>query len=442
MRRQAGAQASAPERPDRRALRTVSTGLYRVFGFGASMLLLAVASLMLVPALIEAGGSRTWGSIAVGQSLGSVAAVVVSLGWAVSGPAAIARADAATRRREFTEAVVAQLVASLPTLAAATTLAAVLGAPARGLAALAAASMALIGFTSNWYYVGTADPWRLFATETVPRVLGSLLGVVVLRRGADVAVGLVCQMLGIAVGVAVSWFVVHWSTRSAAGALDRRSLRSVLANQRHGVTTAVVSSAYGAAPVLIVSVVNPAALPVYALVDKLQRQVYVGATPLVAVFQGWVASAAPSAIRRRITAAHLAVLALVITAGTALVGLGDLLFGWLGANQVVVPATTIALTALWFALNLQESVASRVALVPLGRLDFVARATAIGTAAGLSAVAVLASVWGANGALIGICIGLGTRLTMCLFGARRSATPATEHRKWPLDDPPNEGVAI
>jgi len=403
---------------------TLGRGVRQTAGFALGMVVLAVASLLLVPALIAAGGPRAWGAVAVGQSVGTVAAVLIGLGWGVSGPAVVARAGTAVRRREFLDAVLARGVVAVPVVAVAAGLAAVLAPGHRPLAALAAVALSLVGLSANWYFVGTAAPWALLLTETVPRAAGSLVGVTLLHGGAAPAVGIGAQAGGILVGVLASTLYVTTRTRAAGPTPPRRTVRRVIAGQRHGVATTVLSAAYGAAPVLLVSLLSPAALPVYALVDKLQRQVYVAATPVVVVLQGWVARASGRTMRARIRRSHVLVLAATTTGGALVTVLHEPVFDWFGAGEVEVPVAVVALAALWLLLNLQESVAARVALVPLGRIDLVARVTAIGTAVGLTAVAVLTVFWGAVGALVGICLGLVLRLTLCLYGARAGAAPS------------------
>lgn len=77
------------------------SGLTRLVGFGLSMVLLALASLVLIPVMIRSAGEAGWGAIALGQGIGGLGAVLVSYGWAMSGPTEIARGDDTTRLAEF-----------------------------------------------------------------------------------------------------------------------------------------------------------------------------------------------------------------------------------------------------------------------------------------------------------------------------------------------------
>ena len=86
----------------------------KAIGYGLSMILLALASLMVIPALIRASGDAAYGALSAGQVIGSVGAVVIGYGWGMAGPAIIARADADGRRAEYVEAMRARLFLCLP----------------------------------------------------------------------------------------------------------------------------------------------------------------------------------------------------------------------------------------------------------------------------------------------------------------------------------------
>src|SRR6478609_611747 len=106
--------ARAPAgRPGPRFGRT-KAGLSKIFGYSISMVLLAVASLVAIPAMVHASGAAAWGAIAAGQSIGGVAAVIIAYGGGLSGPAVIARADAGGRLKEYLESVAVKLSLCLP----------------------------------------------------------------------------------------------------------------------------------------------------------------------------------------------------------------------------------------------------------------------------------------------------------------------------------------
>ncbi len=403
------------------AARAATAGLSRMFGFGLSMALLAVVSLMVIPAMVAASGPRAWAAIATGQAVGAVAAVVIAYGWVVTGPARIARSGRAGGVVEYGESLTVRLVIFAPVAGVAAGVSAVVALDHTGLAMLGSLSSATVGLTASWYFVGLSRPYLLLLLETVPRLTGTVAGILLMNGGADAAAGLWGQLAGMAGGVILCSAWILWGrARASFGA--RRKVVRVLAEQRDGVLSSAVSSMYSALPIVIVGFVAAPAQPQFAVIDKLQRQVSAAISPFVTVLQGWVPRAAGRSLTRRVSVALVATsgAALVLAAGLVLGG--PLLVEWLGGGQISVPPAAIALMAAVLGVGLVESVAARACLVAVGRLDYMARVTALGSAVGLLLVVLLASQWGTVGALSGMVAGLMVRVVLCLLGLRRATS--------------------
>lgn len=398
--------------------------LNKFTGFALSMLLLAVASLVVIPAMVYASGAEAWGVIAAGQSIGAVAAVLVAFGWGMSGPARVARADEIGRLNEYSDALVAKLIIFLPVGAAAFTVAWLIGGDFPAYAALGALSAASIGLTANWYFVGMAQPYTMLLVETVPRVAGTVVGIGLMLTGSSALVGLFCQLAGmVAAFIACSLLILRPWDRRRLRRVQRRPLLAVLAEQRHGLSSSVVSASYAAAPIVIVGLVAPAVLPVYAIVDKVQRQINAALAPYVTVLQGWVPRGKADAVLDRarralaVSAVGGAVLAVVLLI------VAPALLDWLGRGEIQPPYAALILMSVIVAVNMLESVASKACLSALGRLDVAARATLIATAVGLVLIVFGVFFWGVLGALSGILAGLLLRILLELLGMRRRPSP-------------------
>ncbi|WP_148076663.1 hypothetical protein [Cellulomonas sp. PhB150] len=388
--------------------------------------LLAVVSLLAIPALIEAGGPTAWGAIATGQSVGAVAAIALYLGWGISGPASVARASDADRGREYAEALVARAVIVVPVLAATAGVTALVARTDTALAILAACSAALIGLGAGWYFIGIAAPYRMLALETVPRVVGTLVGIAAMREGAGPAAGLWGQLGGMLVGVLAP---TVWICATTGGprqwARLRRPLPQVLRHQVTGVATSITSATYTALPIVIVGLTSSAALPLFAVLDKLQKQVYVAVTPVVSLLQGWVPRAAPHELTGRVRTALRAGAAFCGVLGLGLLLATPWLVDWLGAGHFDATLLASVLVSAVVATNLFESIVSRVALVPLGQLGYVARVTAIGSIIGLVLVVPGTLIWGATGALAAMLSGLLIRVGAGLVRIARTPAPVS-----------------
>lgn len=395
-----------------------ASGVRAVVGFGLSMAVLAAVSLLLIPAIIRTGGQEAWGTVALGQSVGMVAAVVIYFGWGISGPMTVARASKAQRWREFSDSVTARLAVASVALPVTAAVAAVIRSGEPVLAALAACTSGVVGLTSAWYFIGTRAPFTMFFAETVPRAVGSVAGIILMERGAGVVTGLSGQLVGMVVGMAIPIAVIRRQNTTSSPAVPKRPLRVVLASQGHGVSSSAVGALYSALPVVIVSFVAPSSLVIFAILDKIQKQLYTALQPVVSVLQGWVAVERGDALRRRITTANLSMASFAGAVGLTVTLAGAWLVEWLGAGMISVGTLALLLTGLWLALNLEESVASKVSLVPLGKTGQMARITAAGSLLGLILVGVLAAAFGTLGALVGVCLGLTLRIAWCLAKVR------------------------
>ena len=145
--------------------------------YALSVALLAATSLLAIPVMVAAAGADVWAAAAMGQSLGAICFVLVSFGWGVNGPAEVAGLAAAQRRIYFASSVKTRVVLAavvIPALAAASS---VLSPTYGGYAALGLLSTGLTGWTSSWYFIGTGRAWTLLCADTIPRVIGTMLGI-------------------------------------------------------------------------------------------------------------------------------------------------------------------------------------------------------------------------------------------------------------------------
>ena len=400
----------------------------RLVGFGLSVALLAISSLVLIPVMVDAGGLPAWGSIAVGQTVGTVAAVLVYFGWGHTGPAMIARADAAERRAEFADSVRTRLLLFLPVVVIACVLAALVAPSHALLAAAGCLSATAVGFTSDWYFVGSRRPYAYLAFETVPRVLGTAAGIVFLVNGAPVIAGPLCMLAGMLLAfAATSWWILR---RPAPEESARRPVGEIILAQRNGVGSGVGTSAYSALPLVLISLVTPGIQPSYALVDKLQRQLSVALGPVVAVVQGHVPRRDVSVTVRRARQALLAgAVFSVLLAGAVLIA-APWLFAWLGAGQAQPEYAVMVLMSVFVGLNVWESILARAVLAAFGRLDAVARGTLVSVVVGLPLVVLGALTFGLVGAFVGLLTGLAARaafeLIVAVIFMRRAVHPTDE----------------
>jgi len=384
----------------------VRSGAPRLVGFGLSVAILAVASLIAIPAMIAASGEAVWGAIALGQYIGTVGAVAVGYGWGWFGPARIAQSDATGRRVEYLESLITRGVLILAVSPVAAGLAYGLASSAPHFAAVSAVSMTSMGLSANWYFVGLSRPFTMLALDTLPRAAGTAAAVILMSMGHSAIMGPLGMFGGMMAALCLcTIWVLRETDRAGAERRMRRSVGTVLVLNRHGIASALGSSAYLAAPIAIVSVVAPGIQPAFALADRVKGLIIVASTPAVTVLQGWVPRAVGAARVQRANVALVsaATLALILGFGTIVVAPG--LVRSLGSGRISLSWEVIVLMSGCVSLALFQAVVERVALATFERLRAAVKALAAGSIVGLPLVSVGARQFGTAGALGGIIVG-------------------------------------
>lgn len=384
---------------------------HRFVLFGINIGLLAITSLWFVRAAVIVSDLETWASVAVGQTLGALGAILVGYGWSVSGPTRVAAAGSSERAQEYADALRIRLIV-LPVAAGAVLLAiALIPNIDVWIAFVGSLPVLVTAVSASFYFVGTAAPMRLFMLETLPRTALTAVAALLMSVGAiGVVGGLTVQLGGAVVAISASSIYILRSQfrdvfrRRPHG--SPRATRSLLRRQRSGILSALLVNFYGGAPILIVSFVAPMALPQFSVVDKLTKQLLAGSSPVTAVLQGWVPKAGVDHVQHR---ARLAVtiswlVSIATSAAVALVSAP--LLAWLSAGEYVPPLSTQLLMGAFVGLFLVQNAVSFSALAALGRLPLVNLSLAVCAPIGLVMVALLAPLLGVDGALLGVTSGI------------------------------------
>lgn len=404
----------------------------RRFGqFALSIVLLAGSSLWFVRSAIETGGLGNWASIAVGQTVGAIAAVLVGYGWSIAGPVRIAAAPTLeSRRDEYFDALLVRSVLLTGASLVVGLCAVLMPATEPTLVFLGALPVMISALSASFYYVGIASPARLFVAETIPRVAASALAAALLSLGSvDLLGGLLLQLLGAVVAVCSSSFYILGLY--GIGPRFRRvriaDVRSLLRRQRGGLTASLLVSTVSNAPILIVSAVAPAALGPFSVVDKLSKQVLAGSSPVTSVLQGWVPRDGPRSVKRRARAALLMAWIAGVAAAASMFLVSPVLVHWLAAGSIPPSVATSALMGAFVGLFLTQNAVSFACLAAQKNLAQANLSMAVCSPLGLFLVAVLSPFWGTNGALVGVCAGM---VLACIWQSvavmRFSADPDTQ----------------
>lgn len=371
--------------------------------------LVALAS---IPLMISASGLEQWSDIGVGQAVGGLCAAVISYGWAITGPAEIARGSKGERRREYLESLKVRAAIVLPVvfLGAALSLT-VTGFPGFPAAVAGVLSTALAGLSAYFYFIGTGELWRFLVLDSIPRAGGTLVGMVVVSSAPEV--GAIAVPVGTAVGALVA---VGLSTlaiaRSLWGAdsLPRQKVFTLLASKRHGLASSFSTGLLQIFPTLVVGWVAPAALGAFVFYDRIHKQGMTFLSPALNVFQGWVPRGDPSGVSSRMSRALLASGASAILCLLAVLFFGSALVDILSAGEVENTFDPLLALGLLIALSAVDLVLGRVGLVIKGRLRALAWSSVVSVIVSVALIAALAPAVGVTGALWGCVAGVLVRV--------------------------------
>ncbi len=358
------------------------------------MMLLAAASLILIPATIHAAGIEKWSSIVLAQALAQIVATVVGLGYGVNGTSVVAVAEHADGVRYFRVAERARLIAAIPCYTLMVIVMYVVPNPDPLAGILGGAPLAFGAFSGSFFYIGRAAPGWFLAAETLPRVVSMLAGAACLVLGVPLYVGLLIPAVGTVVAIVISNFTIYRSSRGDQR--HRPSISSILSQfraQLAPVASFSLSNGANAVPVFVITGIAPGLVGSFGVFDRLQRQAVVGLSPLTAALQGWVPRRVANGGASRPTMAALGV-ALIAGAGitVATTAIGPTLITWLAAGQLKPTIGQGLLCGLVIASSMQINLIAYAVLVPLGGIRVVLVGNIVGFLATLASLLFMLSV--------------------------------------------------
>ncbi|GAA3014498.1 hypothetical protein [Microbacterium aurantiacum] len=384
-------------------------------------MILSVLALIMIPAMVAAGGSDAWSLIALGQGVGAIVMAFIGWGWWITGPARIARASAIDRVLEYNASAIARpilfLLAVAPTLGVS-----YLIAPHDPLAVfLGAILSASVGLSASWYFAGIQRPYMLLAMETMPRALGTGIAIAYLLLGGNIYMGVVIQILGIVAAFVTTtvWVMTTSPTRRGLSVANPRArVLGVLWERRLGLTVSILAVTYRAMPIVLVGWFAPGALPPFALMDKISLQINTGIQPLISAIQGWVPHLA--ADRRKLRTAFAALIGLSLLGGVAFYLISPALTLALGAGEITPDSALIVTFSAFIALAFFDSALFKAFLPALEKVRAASAASVASLMIGVPSTLVGVIFWGPVGAMVGVLAGLATKITIEIVAVLRA----------------------
>lgn len=377
----------------------------RIAAFAGLPLLSSLASFILLPIIANVGGTSAWNSLAVGQAVGAIAAILVGLGWPLTGPAAVASAaEESVRRRYYAVSFVTRsvvLICAVPLMAVA--LMFTNGTSEYWVAFLMACAQAAAGLTPAWYCIATGHAGRIAKYDVVPRMLATLGVIPLLFATGDIYLyPLALIVLGLA---GTLWFNKDHSRRQDYHGLGARNVLKEIWGLRAGAGITAAAGAYASTPVLVVQFAASATgLAGFVSAEKFYRIGQLATAALGNSLQGWVSEHGTDHRHRR-------KFSLMALTGLGLAGwlILSLLGPFVSEQLFGAERTADFWTCFWFGLSfLLVCVTTSTGahwLVPAKRMKAVFASTITGAVVGLPAMAILSSLMGVQGGALGLAIG-------------------------------------
>ncbi|WP_136585968.1 oligosaccharide flippase family protein [Microbacterium hydrothermale] len=362
----------------------------------------AISPLIALPLITRAAGPTGFAELAIGQALGTLAATIITFGWAVRGPVEAARSNHPSRVfrasilvRGANSVVVLPLVALIAAIAS--------HADDHALAVVSALAFSLQGLSLSWYAVGVGRPLLALVFDAVPRIVLNLAGAVAaLVTGIPLMYPAILLVGTFAAAVIATWLLTFRERFSLRDAVD--DARSAYRDGWRTALAAGLLTFSETAPLSTLGVASSPAAVGFAPFDRVLKYGYIGVYMITGSFQGWVSSSTGAAGIRRMRRAvgiHV-VLALALGVGFALV-VPRATPVVLGAGFDIAPLTALfgglALAAMTIATALGVCV-----VLPAGRDGAYLAAVCVGAVLVVPAVLIGAKAAGVTGAAAGVAL--------------------------------------
>jgi len=400
------------------------TRLLQILGFVIVPMLSIASPLLAIPAITSRYGAAGWSAVAIGQSVGASLAVIVELGWGLTGPQRVARQSRKARQQTLAISLTTKLLVLVPLVVIAACASFLLSPSFRLEAAAVAVGATAYGLNSTWYFIGTGSSIKLLLSDAVPRLLCVAASAFLVFAGGAL---LVYPAVGVILPIVVSTVsVIHIervSTRQLHG-LNMRRLVKTVAAQGTALGGRALSAVYMSLPITLVSLVAPPAVPIFSAIERLQRIYLQVLAAAPNVMQKWVGQS--KGLRRKYRRAaksvtYNAALGLLAGAGFTLVApvMSTIVF----AASIQIPMEYAAISGVLIFIVCTSRASGSIALVAVGQVRAILISAAVGALVGVPSILVAARMFGVPGALIGEVLAEVIVLLIQLRALRKHSAP-------------------
>ncbi|MFQ4150624.1 hypothetical protein AAGW05_18385 [Arthrobacter sp. LAPM80] len=380
----------------------------------------ALITLISIPIIISSAGNQGWASIATGQAVGGFLGVVCGLGWNVTGPSIAAVADVILSRRTLKLALFTRLMVSIPLFLIGIEVVYLLHLARLDLAVLGLASTLVISFNMQWFFVGQNKPVLLVLYDSIPRLLTLLAGWMIVLLGANVSVGLAGQILSSLVAAAivcVKLRVFHDGSRLGFPTVWREIFK-----QGHGLSTEVLPAFLSYCPMIAISALAPSIAPLYALIDKVHKQLVTGLVPMgnfIVAKLLYRLNGSDHPFEQTVRGGMNKIILLGTASCLGTLTFGEPLIWFLSHKTMSLHIYLLVLLSVLVGLTVVVAILPYGLMAPMNCLRQASISLLLGTVIGISALVTLTVFLGAVGTLLGQVIGYATAILFQWLTIRR-----------------------
>lgn len=395
--------------------------------FSISVVVSTIVGVFSIPIINAQVGALGFGMLTLAQAIMAFFVVLMAFGWGATGPSMVSALPVTARKPFFAASLRARLllcafgvpvsVGALSALTGLDTAQVVLSATAYSLPAVGAA----------WYFIGTNRPVALFVFDGLPPLIGQVAGLLALLAWPNLTSYLICVTVANLIGAIASWVFI-WS-RPTDGRWTLQGappLKETLRGQVPGVLTTSTASLWAALPIVLVNQFAPAALPEFAIVDKLYKYAIIVLAPVLQSVQGWVPERGRHEVARRSRIAVTTGWIVGLLGGVCLAVLTPVFAPLISLGHISVSVPVASIAGLAFVGEAAAQISGLSALVALGHARRLATSSTVAALVGIGLVVVLVVPAGVLGAVTAMCLtamGLASYRTAVVWRASRSIGP-------------------
>jgi O-antigen/teichoic acid export membrane protein len=372
-----------------------------------------------MPLLILVIGHAEWAQVALGQSVGLVGAVLVSLGWDVTGPSQIAESTPRTQYAILVRSLWARLILTVPVSACMFVVAVILPNAWNPLFLWTSVASTLLGLASGWFYLGLDRPIALFVFDALARGLGTIAGLVLTLFAHNG----IFYSGGMAAGVGVSIFgtILYARRRAAstAGEVRLGAIFEAIGRQGAGLGFNVSYVVLSSLALPLSSFMGSHVFLTFTTIDKIQKQLVTVMLPVLQIVVGRMSrnisdgkSAHEAAIKSMYYIGASAVLIFMIS-----IVVSPPIVDFLSLGTVSMDLATDVAFAVLVSLAFTTQIIPFAVLAPLKRLRF----SSLGNVAAIltmTSLFLLGGQFSITGIVVSVDLAFGVCLAFLLVGVR------------------------